>query len=223
MGLFDCDWDEIRRAIFEAMGSKGECRAYRVKNGSVFIYRGSHLEDKYDPYGDWDGDMEEWTQEEKSSAVQLLCSDCPNFDECSDIDSIVEEYEEKYGEPASVEDVKRNQQKKRKNSYKISSTQKAVNIRLSPYKINCPFCQIMIEVSGDISDVVTNCPACGEEIYVSKEDALKERRSRSKKSYNIRCPFCEQKIEVPSELDNTLASCPACGEELYLTREDAVD
>ena len=217
------DWDEIRRAIYEALGYKGECRAYRVIDGSIFIYRGSHLEDKFDPYGDWDIDKEEWTPEEKSSAVQISCTDCPNFDECPDIDSLVEDYEEKYGEPMTVEDVKKTQQKKRKNTYKISSPQKATYIKLSPYKIDCPFCQAVIEVSGDINDVVTNCPACGEEIYVTKEDALKERRSRSKNSYNIRCPFCEQKIEVPSELDNSLASCPACGEELYLTREDAVD
>ena len=95
--------------------------------------------------------------------------------------------------------------------------------RASPYKIECPFCVAEIEVSGEINNLVTNCPSCGQEIYVTKEDALQERRSRNKTTFIIQCPFCDQRIEVPAELDNTMAKCPSCGEELYLTKEDAVD
>ena len=223
MDLFDCGWDQIRQVIYEAMGGKEDCRAYKVPDGRIFVYRGSYLEDKFDQDGDQSDEWEDWTPEEKNSAVQLSCLDCPNFYDCSDIDSLIEEYEEKYGEPTSVEIVKKKLQKRKKKNYKISSPNVAADLKLSPYRIECPFCQVVIEVSGDMDDIVVNCPACGEELYITKEDALKERCSRSQKKYNIRCPFCEQRIEVPAELDNTIAKCPSCGEELYLTREDAID
>lgn len=223
MDIYDCGWDEIRQAIYEGMGGKEECRAYRVPDGRIFVYRGSRLEDKFDQNGDQTVEWDDWTPEEKESAIQLSCLDCPNFYDCSDIDSLVDEYEEKHGEPTSIEDVKKALKKRRKKEYMISSSKQNADLKLSSYRIECPFCQVMIEVSGDINDIVVNCPACGEEIYVTKEDAMKDRRSRNKKSYKIRCPFCEQRIEVPSELDNTIANCPSCGEELFLTKEDAVE
>ena len=43
-----------------------------------------------------------------------------------------------------------------------------------PFKISCPFCNQHVEVPDELNDTSAACPACGQEIYLSREDALED-------------------------------------------------
>ena len=42
------------------------------------------------------------------------------------------------------------------------------------YKIDCPFCSQRLEVPPELDDTSTNCPACGQEVYLSRADAVED-------------------------------------------------
>lgn len=43
-----------------------------------------------------------------------------------------------------------------------------------PYKIECPFCAARIEVPDELDNTTAACPSCGQEIYLSREEALED-------------------------------------------------
>ena len=221
------DYDDIRRAIYEVRGKWGECGAYRTPDGTIFIYRGKHLENKYDSHGEQDRDMEHWTPKERESAVRISCLDCPDFYECSDIDSLVDEFEEEYGEPFTVEDVLKTRGKRRKKKKKKEQEEQIIgtiiqqsrvlngtglSLRSDLCEINSPFWQTSIQVSGTLSSKTEN-----------RQEPDKDTPQRDDESYIIGCPFCGQHLEVPIELDNTTINCPSCNKEIHLTKEDAIE
>ena len=42
------------------------------------------------------------------------------------------------------------------------------------FEIKCPFCEAKIEVPDELADTSANCPACGQEIYLTREDAVED-------------------------------------------------
>lgn len=42
------------------------------------------------------------------------------------------------------------------------------------YVIVCPFCSARIEVPDELADTTAACPACGQDVYLSREDAVED-------------------------------------------------
>ena len=38
----------------------------------------------------------------------------------------------------------------------------------------CPFCNAKIEVPDELADTSASCPSCGQEVYLTKEDAVED-------------------------------------------------
>lgn len=91
------------------------------------------------------------------------------------------------------------------------------------YIIGCPFCGQHLEVPIELDNTTVNCPSCNKEVYLTKEDAIKEHCSEKNGSYRFECPFCQVNLEVPDELDNTTINCPACNKEIHLTKKDSIN
>ena len=43
-----------------------------------------------------------------------------------------------------------------------------------PYKIECPFCAARIEVPDELNNTTASCPSCGQEIYLTREEAVED-------------------------------------------------
>lgn len=220
----DCEeWDMIRLAIYELINTNRECAAYRTPDGTIFVRREDVLEEKFDVHGESDLDMEDWTSEEKHSAMKISCLDCPVFYDCPVIDDFVEDFVDQYGEPETVGDVLKAKRKKNKKNKKKSFERSPIEqsdvlagtgltLRADLCEINSPFWQTSFQVSGSFSNTTENKP---------EQD--KDTQQRDDESYVIGCPFCGQHLEVPIELDNTTVNCPSCNKEVYLTKENAIE
>lgn len=42
------------------------------------------------------------------------------------------------------------------------------------YTFKCPFCEARIEVPDELDNTSANCPACGQEIYLTRADAVED-------------------------------------------------
>lgn len=211
MGLSD-EEIKIRRTIFELFECKSNyCHAYRLSNGHILIDEDGDVRE-IDLNGEYVDDPIDFSQRTKRSSTPILCTECPEFDECIEVDMLISlDYESEYGKATSVDDVIRAKEKK---DHPEPS--------LSPWVFECPFCMSALTVPPELDNIATRCPSCNEEIFLSKEDMQKEKFIRKKGCFTIECPFCNQRIDVPNELENTVAKCPACSEEIFFTKEDAI-
>lgn len=42
------------------------------------------------------------------------------------------------------------------------------------FKLECPFCDQRIEVPDELNNTPANCPACSQELYLSRDDAVED-------------------------------------------------
>ena len=219
------------------------CNAIRLRDGRVFVIQDGRIFSGKKPDGRpfWDDEIEKivLTEEDLMEAMRIPCPQCHVFKGCLQLDDIVRNFKERYGCPKSVETVEAIHAHflNKKNGLSTTETaekktcaekqnqliKKEIKLKLASYIIECPFCGAGLEIPGEVNNTTANCPACNEEIYLTKEDAIEERSSKRKGSYRFECPFCQVRLEVPAELDNTTTNCPVCNEEIYLTKEDAIN
>lgn len=43
-----------------------------------------------------------------------------------------------------------------------------------PFVIACPFCSARIEVPDELNDTAASCPSCGQDVYLSRDDAVED-------------------------------------------------
>lgn len=42
------------------------------------------------------------------------------------------------------------------------------------FKVDCPFCGQRIEIPDELNNTTANCPACNQELYLTKDDAVED-------------------------------------------------